>query len=125
MKTGRLVMGLIYVGAGITHFILPRAFAAIVPDYLPAHRALVQLSGAAEIAGGLGVLIPATRRPAAWGLIALLIGVFPANLWMAQHPERFHPLPEWQLWARLPLQVPLIAWAWLYTRPARKPRQLT
>ena len=107
----------------MTHLLLPKLFLAIVPDYLPAHRAVVRISGLAELAGGLGVLIPATRRPAAWGLAALLVAVFPANLWMAQHPERFSSIPAWVLWARLPLQVPLIAWAVFCARPAKvRPR---
>ena len=117
MTFGRLALGLTFMGAGAAHFLLPRPFLAIVPDYLPAHRALVQISGMAELAGGCGVLFPATRRPAAWGLVALLIAVFPANFWMARHAARFFPIPAWTLWARLPLQLPLIAWAWLYTRP--------
>lgn len=120
MKAGRIAMGLMYLGAGITHWLATRTFSAIVPDYLPAHRQIVLISGAAEMAGGLGVLIPATRRPAAWGLVLLLIAVFPANLWMAQHPERFRQIPEWMLWARLPLQLPLIWWAWRYTRRERE-----
>jgi uncharacterized membrane protein len=76
----------------------------------------VLISGAAEIAGGLGVLFPPTRRAAAWGLVLLLVAVWPANLWMAQHPERFPGIPMWALWLRLPLQLPLIWWAWRYTR---------
>ncbi len=116
MKFGRIAMGLVYIGAGICHWTATRLFMAVVPDYLPAHRGLVLVSGVAEIAGGVGVLVPAARRPAAWGLILLLIAVFPANLWMAQHPERFRSVPEWTLWARLPLQVVLIWWAWLYAR---------
>ena len=120
MTMGRLTMGLIYMGAGVSHFLLTPSFVAIVPDYLPAHHELVYLSGIAEIAGGLGVLIPATRRSAAWGLVALLIAVFPANLWMAQQAVRFRPIPGWALWARLPFQLPLIAWAWRYTRPERR-----
>ena len=119
LTLSRVALGLLFVGAGVTHFVFPRAFVSIVPDYLPSPRTLVVLSGAAEVAGGLGLFFPRARRPAAWVLVALLIAVFPANLWMAQHPERFRPLPAWQLWARLPLQVPLIVWAWLYTRPAR------
>ena len=120
MTLGRLAMGLIYIGAGITHWTATKLFVVIVPDYLPAHHQLVLLSGATEIAGGLGVLIPMTRRPAAWGLILLLVAVFPANLWMAQHAARYRPIAPWMLWARLPLQVPLIWWAWLYTRPERE-----
>ncbi len=118
MKFGRLALVLVFIGAGATHLLLPGPFLAIVPDYLPAHRALVRFSGIAELAGGFGVLLPATRRPAAWGLVALLVAVFPANLWMARHAARFPSLPAWSLWMRLPLQIPLIAWAWLYTRPS-------
>ncbi|HLI77896.1 MAG TPA: hypothetical protein VKV02_13200, partial [Acidobacteriaceae bacterium] len=85
-------------------------------DYLPAHRELVLVSGVAEVAGGLGVLLPATRRVAAWGIIALLLAVMPANVWMVQHPERWPGIPVWALWVRLPLQGVLVAWAWAYTR---------
>ena len=119
LTLGRVALSLLFVGAGLMHFVLPKAFVSIVPDYLPSPRTLVVLSGAVEVAGGLGLFFPRVRRPAAWVLVALLMAVFPANLWMAQNPERFRPLAAWQLWARLPLQVPLIAWAWLYTRPER------
>ena len=117
MRLGRVVMGVLYVIAGAGHFIVTRAYVQIVPDYLPAHRELVLLSGAAEIAGGLGVLFPPTRRAAAWGIILLLLAVFPANLWMAQHPELFPTVPQWISWLRLPLQFPLIWWAYQYTKP--------
>lgn len=120
MRIGRFILGSLFVAAGVTHFAFTRTFASIVPDYLPAHRELVLISGAAEIAGGLGLLLPQTRRPAAVGLAALLVAVLPANLWMAQHPELFASIPAWLLWARLPLQIPLIGWSLLY---ARKPRQ--
>ena len=102
--------------AGAGHFLVTQAYMGIMPDYLPAHRELVLLSGAAEMAGGLGVLLPRTRKAAAWGLIALLVAVMPANVWMAQHPQRYPGIPVWLLWARLPLQLPLLWWAWLYTR---------
>ena len=117
MTAGRFVMGTIYVVAGAGHFVATRVYMGIMPDYLPAHRALVLVSGAAEMAGGLGVLVPRTRRLAAWGLVGLLIAVMPANLWMVQHPERYRFVPLWALWARLPLQLPLLWWAWHYTRP--------
>ena len=71
------------VGAGLNHFIAADTYVAMMPSALPAHRALVYLSGIAEIAGGLGLILPATRRWAAWGLIALLVAVFPANVNMA------------------------------------------
>ncbi len=114
---GRYLMGAMYMAAGLGHFVATRAYAQAMPNYLPAHHELVLVSGAAEIAGGLGVLVPQTRRAAAWGLVLLLAAVWPANLWMAQHPERFPGVPVWALWLRLPLQVPLIWWAWRYTRP--------
>jgi uncharacterized membrane protein len=110
-------MGVLYVVAGSAHFVATRAYERMVPSYLPAPHELVLLSGAAEIAGGLGVLIPGRRRAAAWGLVCLLVAVFPANLWMAQHPELSPGVPLWVLWLRLPLQLPLIWWAFRYTRP--------
>jgi uncharacterized membrane protein len=116
MRLGRILMGAMYVTAGLAHFAFPRLYQGIMPDYMPAHRALVVLSGVAEIAGGIGVLIPRTRRVAAWGLVILLVAVFPANIWMVQHPERFSGMPLWALWMRLPLQLLFIAWAWRYTR---------
>jgi uncharacterized membrane protein len=110
-------MSVVYVAAGAGHFFVTRAYVRIMPDYLPAHRELVLLSGAAEIAGGVGLLIPPTRRTAAWGIILLLIAVLPANLWMVQHPDRYPNIPLWALWLRLPLQLPLLWWAWQYTKP--------
>lgn len=116
MRLGRYVMGALYVAAGVGHFVATRLYMSIVPDYLPAHRELVLISGVAEIAGGVGVMIPATRRAAAWGLVLLLLTVMPANIWMVQHPERYPGIPLWAMWLRLPLQLPLIWWAWRYTR---------
>ncbi len=116
MRVGRVLMGLVYVVAGVNHFLSPGMYEGIMPDYLPAHHELVLLSGAAEIAGGLFVLVPATRRAAAWGLVVLLVAVMPANVWMVQHPERYPGIPIWVLWVRLPLQGVLIWWAWRYTR---------
>jgi uncharacterized membrane protein len=94
------------------HFVKPRTYESIVPPYLPAPRALVYASGVAEIAGGAGLMVQAARRPAGWWLIVTLLGVFPANLHMALHPERFPKVPggATALWARLPLQAGFIAW---------------
>lgn len=117
MRLGRALMGGLYVVAGLCHFALTRKYEHVMPAYLPAPHALVLISGAAEIAGGLGVLIPELRRAAAWGLVCLLLAVLPANLWMAQHPELTPGVSEWLLWLRLPLQLPLIWWAWRYTTP--------
>jgi uncharacterized membrane protein len=87
-----------------------------MPDYLPAHRELVAASGVAEIAGGLGALHPRTRRPAGWWLVATLLAVFPANVHMAVHPERYRRIPRALLYARLPVQVLFMAWALRATR---------
>jgi uncharacterized membrane protein len=117
-------MAVVYVTAGAGHFIVTRAYVRSMPEYLPAHRELVLISGAAEIAGGLGLFFPPTRRAAAYGIILLLIAVLPANLWMAQHPERFPGIPPWALWLRVPLQLPLLWWAWQYARRETKPLHL-
>ena len=79
-------------------------------------KRLVQISGVAEIAGGVGVLLPSPRRASGPGLVALLAAVFPANLYMARAPERFGKIPRWALYARLPLQPLMMWWAWRATR---------
>lgn len=125
MKTAlRWLLTVGMVGAGVNHFIAVDTYVAMMPSALPAHRALVYLSGVAEIAGGLGLVLPATRRWAAWGLVALLVAVFPANVNMAVNhlPLGARTVPSWALWARLPLQLVLVAWAWWYTRPPLPPR---
>lgn len=102
--------------AGVLHFVLTPVYMKLMPAYLPAPKLLVQISGAAEFLGGLGLLLPLTQRVAAWGLVLLLVAVFPANVTMVQHPEQFPQIPLWASWLRLPLQLPLLFWAWLYTR---------
>ena len=116
VRWGAVAIGVFYVAAGVAHFAATQMYMRAVPAYLPAPRALVLVSGVAEIAGGVGVMIPGTRQAAAWGLVLLLLAVFPANVWMAMHAERFAEIPQWALWARLPLQVPLIWWAWRFTK---------
>ncbi|WBO84145.1 DoxX family protein [Hymenobacter yonginensis] len=111
-RLSRFLLAFLFVGAGITHFVAPAAFMRIVPPYLPAPLLLVYLSGVAEIAGGLGLLLPATRRWAAWGLVLLLIAVFPANVYMLQSHGAGLAVPLWALWLRLPLQAVLVAWVW-------------
>lgn len=116
----RWLLTVVMVVAGINHFVSPATYVGMMPSLLPAPLALVYISGIAEIAGGLGLILPATRRLAAWGLIALFVAVFPANVNMAVNHLRLgtSDVPIWALWARLPLQVVLIAWAWLFTRAA-------
>lgn len=105
-----VALAALFVGAGVLHLARPRLFEAIVPPALPRPRLLVYVSGVAEIAGGLGLLVPGAREWAGWGLVALLVAVFPANVHMAREAARFRRLaPAWVLWARLPLQGVLIA----------------
>ena len=119
LKTGlRYLLSLTVIGSGIMHFVAPDKFAEIVPDWLPAPRALVYVSGFFEIAGGLGLFLKQTRTLAAWGLAALFAAVFPANVNMALH--KIYTDNPWILWGRLPFQGVLIAWAYWFTRPDSK-----
>ncbi len=115
MSPARAALAAFFVAAGALHLRFPATYARIVPPGLPAPRAIVAASGVAEIAGGLGVLHPRTRRAAGLWLAATLVAVLPANVHMARHAERFG-LPRFALWARVPLQAPLIAWALRATR---------
>jgi len=117
----RWVLTVFMVGAGVNHFVSPASYVGMMPSALPAPETLVYVSGVAEILGGLGLILPATRRLAAWGLIALLVAVFPANLNMAINhlPLGTRAVPGWALWARLPLQLVLIWWAASFTRRDR------
>jgi uncharacterized membrane protein len=107
------LLAILMVVAGFLHFAIPKPFVQIVPRYLPAPLMLVYLSGACEVLGGVGLLVPLTQHYAAWGLIALYVAVFPANVNMALH--RIGNIPVWAQWVRLPLQLVLIAWAYWYT----------
>lgn len=112
----RWLLAGLFVAAGAMHFVRPQFYVSAMPPYLPWHMELVYLSGVIEIA--LGVLLPVPRvRPlAAWGMIALLVAVFPANVHMALNPDLFPTFPPAVLYARLPLQGVLVAWAWWFTR---------
>ncbi|WP_255151408.1 DoxX family protein [Halorarius halobius] len=115
----RYVMGLAYVVAGVLHFLAPRVYERTVPPELPRPRLLVYLSGVAEIVLGVGVLFERTRRPAAAGIVALLVAVFPANVNMAVRDvdlEWVEDVPDVALWARLPLQGVLALWAWWHAQ---------
>jgi len=107
----RYVLALLFVGAGVLHFRHPATYLAIMPPGLPAPLVLVYVSGFFEILGGVGLLPFRTRRLAGWGLLALLVAVFPANMYMALVHEQMH-VPGWAAWARLPLQLPLLWWVW-------------
>ena len=105
--------GAFFLGAGAMHFVIPRTYAAIVPDYLPRKRDLVYASGVAEIVGGALVLHPDTRRAGSLLSVATLLAVFPANVHMALNPDRYGEVPGGAaaLWARLPVQALFVAWA--------------
>ncbi|MFC5412917.1 DoxX family protein [Larkinella bovis] len=104
----------VYILSGFLHFFRPEPYRRIMPPYLPYPSILVFVSGMAELVLGVGLLFPATRTLAAWGLILLLIAVFPANLYMATS-DQFPDTPAWLRWGRLPLQLVLIWWAWRFT----------
>jgi uncharacterized membrane protein len=114
-QSNRYLIGALFIVAGVNHFVAPRMYMSIMPDYLPRPRLLVLLSGVAEVIGGLLALFSQTQRLARGSLTALLIAVFPANLHMAVHAEQFAKIPAWLLWARLPLQGVLIGWVWWAT----------
>lgn len=117
----RALLGAVMLLVGVLHFLTPEPFVKMVPAALPSPLLLVHLSGVAEIAGGAGLFIPRVRRAASWGLIALYVSVFPANVNMALNhiPLGDLQLTTFQLWARLPLQVVFIAWAWWVGRDGR------
>jgi uncharacterized membrane protein len=108
-----------YTVAGVLHFLKPSPYLKIMPPYIPWPLAMVYISGAAEIAGGVGLLIPSVRRAAAWGLVALLVAVFPANLYMATNPAEAGAasLSAAALYGRLALQPILIWWVLWCTKP--------
>jgi len=113
---GRWLFAALFVAAGVNHFVSPNFYLKIMPPYLPWHRELVLISGVFEVLLGVMLLIPSTSRLAAWGLIALLVAVFPANIYVYQHREMFPSLPAWAHLLRLPLQGVLIFWAYQYTK---------
>ncbi len=114
----RVIHAVAIIVVGITHFIVPEQYARIVPPQLPYPFELVYISGFFEILGGFGLVIPFVSVAAAWGLIALYIAVFPANINMAVNSIPLDGIPHipWLYWARLPFQAVLITWAYWYTR---------
>ena len=124
----RYLLAALFVLAGLNHFRDPNFYLPMMPPYLPEHAKLIALSGLFEILGGLGLLVPLTRKFAGFGLILLLILVFPANLHMALNniPLNGVPVSPWILWIRLPFQAVFIVWVWwvaIRIPPARAPRQ--
>jgi uncharacterized membrane protein len=117
----RWLLGILFVLAGVNHFVNPGFYVRIMPPYLPWHLALVYLSGVCEMVLGLLLLIPKTSRLAAWGLIALLVAVFPANVHMATNTQDYPEFSPVSLYVRLPIQVVLIGWAYWFTREEKPP----
>jgi len=120
----RYAMGAVYVVAGVLHFLTPASFERVVPSSLPRPRALVYVSGVAEVALGVGVWFEQTRRPSAWGIVALLVAVFPANVYTVTDdvagelaPDGMEGVARAIAWARLPFQGVLVLWAWWHSRP--------
>ena len=119
----RLMLAALMLGAGVMHFVNPSFFLKIVPPYLPFHQELVAVSGAIEILLGVLLSVPNWSRLAAWGVVALLIAVFPANIYVFQHQEIVPASSQAHL-IRLLLQGVLILWAYLHTRTAERPSRL-
>ncbi len=121
-QTLKGVFAVCMIVAGITHFIAPDTYVKIVPPQLPYPEAIVYISGFFEILGGIGLLIPLVSQAAAWGLVLLLIAVYPANINMAVNNIHLDNVPDgdWFQAIRLPFQFVLIAWAYWYTRSDAK-----
>ena len=115
----KYLLAIFMIGAGTMHFVNPEFFLKIVPPYLPLHKELVLVSGVFEVLLGALLLIPRCTRLAAWGIMALLIAVFPANIYLYQHQEILQASPIIHL-LRLPLQGMFVLWAFWHTRPAEK-----
>jgi uncharacterized membrane protein len=119
-RAGLYLQALLYAAGGINHFWHPRLYVAIMPDHYSHPAAWVAFTGAAEIAGAAGLLLPSTRRAAAVAIILMLLAYFDVHIYMLQHAaDRFSSIPLWALVLRLPLQFVLIAWAAIYARRAR------
>ena len=121
MRILRRTLGLAFIAVGLLHFLRPGFFLSILPPWIPLHKEAVAVSGAAEILGGAGLMSDSTARPAGLWLIALLIAVFPANINMAIDQDQINQaakngIPEWALWARLPLQPLLMFLVWKSSR---------
>jgi uncharacterized membrane protein len=118
------VFAIFFIAAGLNHFRDEAFYLRIMPDYISVelHRPAVLISGVAEVVLGAMLLFRRTMRLAGWGLIALLVAIFPANIYVYQHQDVFPGVSPTLHLIRLPLQAVMIAWAWWYTRPEARPR---
>ena len=114
------IMSLLYISAGVNHFIHPEFYRKIMPSWVPMHDGMILISGIAEVLFALLLLFPSARRIAAWCIIALLIAVFPANIQMTLNYYHENNPGLWFTLVRLPLQLVLIAWAYLFTKPVNR-----
>jgi len=113
-----------FLFTGVSHFTNPARFVAMMPPFIPAHDVMVAVSGIAELAGAMGLMIPATRRTAGFGLIALLLAIFPANIYVAVASKTVVGMPDapWYYWVRLPFQPVYIAWiSWCAVQRPKSP----
>ncbi|TVZ15087.1 hypothetical protein [Maribacter sp. MAR_2009_72] len=110
------VMAFIYILAGIMHFVKPKVYLRIMPRYLPFHKELVLLSGVAEILLGIGLFFKETRTLASFGIITMLLVFLLVHFYMLSSEKASAGFPKWILWARLPLQILLIYWAYSYVK---------
>jgi uncharacterized membrane protein len=114
-----LIIALFFLVGGIGHFISADLFIMAMPDYLPYHKELVLISGVFEVLGAIGLLVPKTRLLAGYGLIALILAVYPANINMALQPEKYHDISVFFLYLRLPMQLLFIRFVWWAITPER------
>ena len=114
-------LSIFFISFGFDHFINPDFYSSIMPPAFPLHLEAVYISGFFEIMGGLGLLISRFRKISGWGLLALLIAVYPANIYMAISPEAFPDVPIYVLYLRLLVQFIFFYWAFSLTRPAFNP----
>jgi uncharacterized membrane protein len=112
-----IIISLFFIIGGIAHFVSLDSFIKIMPDYLGYHKELVIISGIFELLGAIGILIPRTRKYAGMGLILLSIAVFPANINMALHADKFPDISQALLYTRLPLQLVIIVFIWWAIKP--------
>lgn len=115
MNTSQRLLAAFWIAAGLNHFRVPKVYESIMPDWVPAHGPMVFWSGVAEVVGGVAVVPEGTRRFARWWLLGVLAAVYPANVHMTLHPERYEQIPPVALWARLPLQFAAAWWVWRAT----------
>jgi uncharacterized membrane protein len=115
----RIAAGVAFIVASVPHFTSPERYLPMMPPFVPEPVAMIYVSGGAELLGGLGLLVRRTARVAAWGLAALLVAIFPANIWVAINGANAAGLPSspWYTWSRLPFQLVFIAWV-LYAAPS-------